>query len=196
MSHNKELILIENLLANYISPIKTIKFRQMKSLKQIPLILLISIVMMSFSKCNDESKLETQAPIEIGDVYYKTWVAGARWGGSGINLFIPIKSNPNKIILDSVYFLDKMTKLEHIGDTLVVGRFETDVNKQLDIVMSGDPNEEYGNAVPKLKKNIPFELKENECVVSYISNNKTRYFKIDNIIKKEEIHQFPSIKPQ
>ena len=33
--------------------------------------------------------------------------------------------------------------------------------------MSSDPYAEYGNQVPKLEKPIPFNLKENECVISY-----------------------------
>jgi hypothetical protein len=33
--------------------------------------------------------------------------------------------------------------------------------------------------------NIPFELAQDECVVSYKSNGKTKYYKLTNLVKKE-----------
>lgn len=153
--------------------------------------------MMSFSQCASTPKLEKRAPLELGNVYFNEWVAGARYGGSGINLFIPVQSSLNNIQLDTVYFRGKQAKLEHINDTLFVGRFETYKNKPQDIIMSNEPYGEYGNNAPKIPEKIPFELKEDECVVSYKNASKTKFFKITNIVKKQnEETLFPASKPQ
>ncbi|GAA4802681.1 hypothetical protein [Litoribaculum gwangyangense] len=145
---------------------------------------MISLITMSFSQCKHKSKLETQAPLELGEVYYKKWVVEPRGGGSGINLFITIKSNINKIVLDSVYFMDKTTKLVYIKDTLVMGRFKTSTNQPIDIVMSNEPYGEYGNKLPTIIPKLPFALHPNECIVSYKTDKKTKYFKISNITIK------------
>ena len=68
--------------------------------------------MISFSQCSTAKKFQKTSPFEIGDVYYQHWVAGIQGGGSGINLFIPLVSNPNNIVLDSIYFKGKQVKPE------------------------------------------------------------------------------------
>ena len=166
----------------------------MNLLKKIPIVLFLSFVMMSFSQCASTYKLENKAPLKLGKVYYNTWAAGARFAGSGINLFIPVESNPKNIVLDSVYFKNKQVELEHINDSLFVGRFVTRINQQQDIIMSNEPFAEYGNKVPEPNKKIPFELKENECAVSYKSGKKITYFKITNIYKKR-LDSYPGMQP-
>lgn len=169
----------------------------MKLLKQIPIVVLISIVMMSFSQCANTYKLEDTSSIYFGDVYYKEWLSEARWSGSGINLFIPIKTNSKHVVLDSVYFKKKQAKLEYVNDTLVVGRFETEKNKQQDIIMSNEPYAEYGNHAPKMPEKTIFQIKENECVVSYNEGKRVMYYKISGIVKKQDKQQLiPATKHQ
>lgn len=166
----------------------------MKQLKTISYSLLIFIVTASFSQCSSAQKLQDQAPLKIGQVYYQKWIAGVQGGGSGINIFIPTGNSSVK--LDSVYFRGKVAKLETKpqAETLYIGRFKSDLNQRKDIIMSNEPNAEYGNSIPKPTKNIPFELKENECVISYIQGDKTKYFIIKNIAEKEMI-PYPSAPP-
>ena len=140
---------------------------------------------MSFSQCVSTMKLQDKAPLEFGDVYYQNWIAGVKGGGSGINLFISVKSNTNNTVLDSVYFKNKQAKLEYINDTLLVGRFHTETNQKEDIIMSNEPYAEYGNKAPQLPKKIPFELKEDECVISYKEGKNTKYYKLSNVFKKQ-----------
>lgn len=166
----------------------------MKKFKSTSLLFLLIIL---FSSCSSAQKLQSEAPIKYGEVYCETWVAGVRGGGSGINLFIPLsKEAPKSVQLDSVYFRGKGTLLEKIeGEkTLYVGRFQTNFNQMQDIVMSSDPNEEYGNEAPNLDEKIPFELKDSECVVSYKNGDETKYFKIVNVIEKQPQH-YPSAPP-
>jgi len=60
-------------------------------------------------------------------------------------------------------------------------------SQKQDIVLSSDPKAEYGNRIPEKPMKIPFELLHNECVISYIKNGKTMYYKLTNV---EEINSF------
>jgi hypothetical protein len=151
-------------------------------------LLFVILVMSLFTNCSSAQKLQKNSPIIFGEVYYQSWVAGVEGGGSGINLFIPItKEVPQSIQLDSVYFRGKISKLEATNGelTLFVGRFLSEFNHKQDIIMNSDSNEEYGNQAPILQNKTPFDLKDSECVVSYIHGTKTKYFKIENIIQKQ-----------
>jgi len=89
------------------------------------------------------------------------------------------------IILDSVFFKGKQAKLEYRNNSVFIGRFKTEANQKHDIVMSSDPIAEYGNKVPEIPKKVQFELKDDECVVSYLKSGKVKYFKIEKIKRKE-----------
>lgn len=150
--------------------------------------------MASFAQCSTAQKLQQEAPTQFGDVYYQKWTAGIQSGGSGINLFIPVKDL--NIELDSVYFRGNAAKLEVKSGEVIfyIGRFKTDFNQPKDIVMSSDPNEEYGNQLDSKATVIPFDLKDDECVISYIKDDKTLYYKISNIQQKEPLY-YPSAPP-
>lgn len=151
--------------------------------------------MASFSQCSTAQKLQKTMPTEFGDVYCQKWVAGVRGGGSGLNLFIPV--GDSSVLLDSAYFREKSIKLEVRETTeglLYVGRFKTDLNSQKDLILSSDPNQEYANKLPAIEKNIPFELKDDECVVTYKQGDKTRYYKISNV-KQQEPLNYPMASP-
>lgn len=142
-------------------------------------------IMAAFSQCAVTKKMETNMPFELGDIYYQEWVAGIKGEGSGINIVIPLVSNPKNIVLDSVYFHGKQTKLESRDNMLFVGRFQSEKNQKKNVIMSNEPYAEYGNKVPEIPKKASFQLQENECIVSYKTGNRVKYFKIDKIEKKE-----------
>mgnify|MGYP006945858782 CR=1 FL=1 len=144
--------------------------------------------MTSFSQCSSAKKLQETTPINLGEVYYQSWVAGVRGGGSGVNVFIPIESNPNNIELDSIYFKGQKSKLEITNSKLAIGRFLTDANQMEDVIMSIEPQAEYGNKAPELPKKAPFELKEDQCVISYKQGKTIKYYKILNMIRKQSVN--------
>jgi len=164
----------------------------MRLLKNISFALSLVLIMSSFSQCSSTQKLEKNTSINFGDVYCQKWTAGIKEGGSGINLYIPVIKSNKKILLDSVYFRGKVTKLIISDDSLhFVGRFKKIEKSDYDIIMSSNPREEYGNKVPELPKKIPFELKDSECIVSYIDDKSTKYIKIDDINEKPMV-SYPS----
>lgn len=157
----------------------------MSAFKSILFVVTISIVLMSLLACSSTRKIQNKVPFTLGEAYYQHWNSGVKGGGSGVNLFISMKSNPQNIILDSVYFKGRGVKLELKNDTIFIGRFKKKTNQKPDIIMSNEPYAEYGNKLPELSEKPPFELKANECVVSFRIKNKIAYYKIDNVMEKE-----------
>ena len=156
---------------------------------------LLLLVMASFSQCSSVPKLQNEAPMSFGEVYYQEWTAGVQGGGSGINLFIPVIDSD--IILEKVFFRGEEAKLEvkPSNPKLYIGRFKTEINQPKDIILSSDPKEEYNNTIPQKETSIPFNLEDNECVISYSIDGSTKYFKISNI-RKEPAINYPSALPE
>lgn len=153
---------------------------------------LLLLVLITIVQCGSAQKLQINTSFKLGQVYYQHWIAGVQGGGSGINLYIPIISNVNKVEFDSVYFRNKVVKLEFPNENLAIGRFKTSSNQKKDFIMSSEPYAEYGNQVPNLNKNIPFKVEDNQCIISYKDKGKIKYFKVDSIIKKE-LQAYPSV---
>lgn len=166
----------------------------MKILNRISFLVVMLVLTASFSQCSSAQKLQERAPTQFGDVYCQSWTAGVQGGGSGINIFIPTLDNT--VVFDSVYFRGKATKLEVKPNNkqLYIGRFITDTNQPKDIILSSDSSEEYENQMPKKQQTIPFDLKDDECIVSYIKDEQILYYKITNIEQKEPIN-YPSAPP-
>ena len=159
-------------------------------MKAIVKILVFSIVSNSFVNCSSAQKLEEKLPFKIDEVYCQSWVAGIKGGGSGINIFIPVKGELSKTIqLDSVYFREKASKLEFKPNNpkLFIGRFLSSSNQRKDLIMSSEPNAEYGNELPDPLPEIPFDLRSDECVISYLESGKTYYYKIDKVSERKSI---------
>lgn len=154
----------------------------------------ICFVMASFSQCAPAEKLLNTAPLDIQQVYFQKWIAGVEGGGSGLNIFIPVEESA--IVLDSVFFRGKGAKLEYQASnpTQYIGRFISDFNKKKDVIISSDPKDEMQNELPKKDPSFPFEINDNQCVVSYKEGGTTKYFKIDGVIEKQGI-PYPGAPP-
>ncbi len=147
------------------------------------------IAAMSFANCANGKQLQEKPPLNLQQTYYTTWVGGTKGAGSGLNLFIPvIPAQDAEIELDSVYFRGKSAELQTKPEdgNLYIAYFKTSDNsrKAPDLVMSSDPNEEYGNQPPEIIGNFPFNLEHNEAVISFRKNGKRDYYKI-NVVEKD-----------
>lgn len=125
-------------------------------------------------------------------VYYQSWVAGVRGGGSGTDLYVSKSAVGNKELL-TAYFNGNTVDFDPlIGKSQVyIARFKGSANRFKDQVMSADGVQEHVNKVPVKKDSIPFKLGVNEAVVSYLENKKIKHIKLTNIIKKEML-AYPS----
>jgi len=161
--------------------------------------LLLSALVLSFSQCSStKKKIKISDTISVSkalqsEVYYQSWIAGVRGGGSGIDLYISKAAVEDKELI-TAYFNEKMIDFDSVTkeSNMYVARFKNEVNQINDINMDADAINEYGNKVPVKKINFPFSLEFNEAVVSYIENKKTYYLKVINISKKETL-AYPSV---
>ena len=154
----------------------------MKKLATIISILVFSII---FSQCSASKINETSQnnpPFKVINAVYSTW-AGEQPDVKGINIKITI-DNP-EIQLDTVFFRNMKTTLIQEVNTnppIFVGSFMFPTIKN-DYILHENPVKEYGNTPPNISINIPFELKKNEAVISYLFNGNTHYYKIENLIE-------------
>ena len=168
----------------------------MKLLKIVSLSIFVFIVSTIFSSCSSTKvsnnqnintqipqKLEEKVPFEIGDIHFQKWAAGVQNGGSGIHMYIQVLTNRSKVVFDSVYFREMKAKMK-IGKMGYFASFNTITKKKQDIIMSNDSNAEYGNTIPSISK-FPFDLKDDECVISYIEDEITKYYKVENLVEKQ-----------
>lgn len=139
------------------------------------------IGLLLFISCGSTTKiLENKPPFKVISATYTEWLGGQ----PGVNgVLVSINIDNSTIKLDSVYFRNTsaILKLNEKTSTYYVSIVlpNTTKNLQLDI----DPRKEFGNEVPDISTKIPFELNENEAIVSYFYKGKTNYYKILNLIE-------------
>jgi len=148
---------------------------------------IVTITSIFFLSCGsaktiNETDFQKKPPFKVVATTYSKWIGGQP-GVNGISIHISI-DNP-KISLDTVYFRNNSAKLKldkSISNQVYVGSFVLP-NKNKNFNSDIDPKNEYGNQVPDISQKIPFDLKEDEAVISYLFKNKRTYFKISNIIE-------------
>ena len=155
---------------------------------------LLTVITGCFTHCASSYKIQDSIDVNFNEVYSQSWVGGEKDSESGKNLYIHLKQLPNNIVLDSVYFKGQRKILEQVNPLLFLARFERRKNSKPDIIMSNEPYAEYGNKLPRIGTHIPFELKDDECVISYKDGRNRKYFKITGILKKSPIY-YP-VRPQ
>jgi len=158
---------------------------KMKAIRKIIGLLMLTVITAGFTQCSSTQKLQKKTPTAFGETYYEQWVSGVAQGPSGLNVFIELKDDA--IQLDSIYFRGKAAKFEvkPANKLLFIGRFINASTEKIDRIMNSNTTEEYGNKAPEITLKIPFKLAQNECVVSYTSNGKTKYYKLTNVVKRE-----------
>jgi len=156
--------------------------------------ILISVtILLSFSFCcaskkNVKTDLQDKHPFAVTNSTYKTWVGGQP-GVRGISIYITIDNS--EIKLDSVFFRNMKTELNkeiNSDPSVFVGSFMLP-NTEKEFILDENPIKEYGNKVPSTTLIIPFELKEDEAVISYTFEGENIYYKISDLIEsKTKIH--------
>lgn len=145
----------------------------MKALKS--LITLFVLIVCICSCSSSKYALQKQAPIQLTQTYLQHWTTGVAIGSSGVNLyFTNLYPNHAGIQMDSVYFRKMKGKLMPLK-----GQYFSRLTKRL-------TNEE-DNALTT-KGFSPFQLENRECVISYIENGITKYYKVSNIEEKEGVY--------
>lgn len=151
------------------------------------IILLITATLVAFStvqKTEQKAKFELCFPQKIKEVYYKKWVGGIKGAGGGINFYLEFKKPLSaKIQLQKIYFQKKEGKIQLRSKNVYVAYFRIKPSKEDEIIENNTQNvntTKPQNPEPIAPK-FRFDLKENEAVLEYLENHKTKFFKIKNI---------------
>lgn len=152
------------------------------------------ILIFSFFGCSPQKKLVSTAPVELGTPTCQAWVGGRPEAGSGTLLTFSLEDeNLDAQKLQQAYFRGKVTdvKIENTAEGWVAkANFRNGNTEKPDITMDGDSTKEVGNQPPKIKEKFPFELAEDECVISFMDGDSVKYFKLSNIKElKQKIYR-------
>ena len=143
-------------------------------------------------KTTKPTLFDSKIPISIEAPYFQSWVAGAQGGGSGVDVFLPVK-DLNNITPDSLHFRGQRVKVIY-KDQYITARFHTLDNQLGKVILSNEPLAEANNKLLPLGDNSPFDLPKNTCVLSYRLNNKRYYYKILDLTKSN-FTPYPSSPP-
>lgn len=138
------------------------------------MVLLITILTIVNCTAPKPYTLQEKSAVNLSHAYFYDWTTEIKIGSAGTNIFLANLTAPEEITIDSVYFKNMKGKL-------VEGR-----SMHYAHLVKMLPNSK-GNQVLTLE-NFPFSLNNRECVVSYIENGITKYFKVNNLKEKEGVH--------
>ena len=151
----------------------------------------ILAMVFSLSGCSSQKKLVKNAPFEMGQGTCQSWTGGRPETGSGMKLEIPVLSESmSSIKMQQAFFRGKVADISMNtmdGKLIATANFMNANSAKPDIVMHADAKKEVGNQPPKLQEKLPFEIGENECVISYIDGDKVKYYKIEGVKEKKPL---------
>ena len=147
------------------------------------------LILNIFTQCAS-SQFDKKPSFTITKAQHQKWV-DANTNSEGTVVTIEFAKNLDTTIqFDSIFFQNKVaaTNVKLVDNkTTLSGNFVKSNIADKNIVLHSDPKKEFGNKPPILPEKSPFELEENECVISYIVNNKKHYYKLDELQKGKDI---------
>ena len=88
-------------------------------------------------KTTKPTLFDSKITISIEAPYFQSWVAGAQGGGSGVDVFLPVK-DLNNITPDSLHFRGQRAKVIY-KDQRITARFHTPDNQLEKVILSNEP---------------------------------------------------------
>ncbi|CAM1358111.1 conserved exported hypothetical protein [Tenacibaculum litopenaei] len=145
---------------------------------------LFSLLFLSlgFIQCGS-TKFDQTPPFKILSAKM-THITGGVPGVSSLDVYLQYTA-ATKPTVKHLYFRGKKTTAiieQKLDNPYIVARFKEEDNaERYDLELQKDVKKEYGNTTAKKAEKFPFELQQNEAVLSYEVNGKLRYYKISNI---------------
>lgn len=133
-------------------------------------------------------------PFKVEDASFQKWFGGIQQAGKGIHFTLTFSQISENVFFKKIYFRGREEILKQSPQNPNEYLATYIDNPKEDMVLDSNPVKEMDNPRPSLNSKIPFELKENEAVVEYLKNQKTYYYKIEDVIEIEAT-AYPSSKP-
>ena len=152
----------------------------MKTIKTSNIIITV-IGIFFFLSCGSTTKTSENAlPFKILEATYSNF-KGEQPNINGV--LVSVKTNNSTIKFDTVFFRNTRAVMKFNKETSTyISKIEFP-NTKRDLQLDISPKNEFGNQVPNTSTTIPFELKQNEAVVSYLYKGENHYHKILNVLK-------------
>ncbi|WP_440879636.1 hypothetical protein [Tenacibaculum sp. C7A-26P2] len=139
----------------------------------------------SFSQCVSQ-KFENNPPFTIKSAIYKN-VTGGRAGNNSLDIHLTFSSK-KKIEFDKLYFQNRITKAVieiKSGVKYIMGRYNTSPqNPRFLFDKATLESKEIKNGK---QEKFPFELKENEAILSYKEHGTIKFYKISSLKKDRHV---------
>jgi len=123
------------------------------------------LIVCFFFNCSTPYKLQKQSPLKFHKIEVRKWSLKGQNNESGISMYIILPSDI-KTALDSVYYNNSKTVINK-------GKNKNTYFAHFKVVSK-----------PAKDAQFPFDLKSNECVVSYVESGKTKYYKYSGVKEK------------
>ncbi len=164
-------------------------------------LIILPLILFSFVQCcPTKNGFQKGAPFAIASSFYQEWVGGQA-DVSDLTLQIHLENVKDGVQPEFIYFKNKKEKIAvkkvENGRVIWVTNF-SDTNKNTlkkDVIMHADSKKEFGNTPPEILTNFPFEIGENEAVISYQYKGKLAYYKLTELTQKETLF-YPAAKPK
>ncbi len=144
----------------------------MKSIKTATYAIFLTLVFTSnFQSFSQKLSIPEVTPVlKLDKVIFQEWYAGIKVGGTGINIFFPNLKSDQNIQLETVYFRN------------MIGKIQKEDAIYSAVLKNDSPHYTWQPA--KKPADYPFDLADNECVISYKENGATKYLKVASIEEK------------
>lgn len=148
----------------------------------------ILIMAIAFTQCAS-MKFSNNPPFKVASATYTHVMGGRAPGNASLDLRIAFTA-ASEVVFEKVYFQNKIVDgvVENKGGTqYLMARYKDKSSASNNMTLHKDAKEEFGNKVKETQEKFPFELKDNEAIISYKENGKTVYYKVTGIKKEKSV---------
>jgi hypothetical protein len=149
-------------------------------------VVIVCSLFFSVSGCKS-TLTQKKIPFTIDEKAYYQWVDGTE-GARGTTITIKGNAKSLNLSFSKIYFQNQAYDVvpEFKGTDFVLSATKRELYKP-DLVMSRDPEDEYGNKPPDAAKSkIPFDLEDDEAVLEYSVSGRESYYKVSGIEKLDK----------
>lgn len=152
--------------------------------------LVVGCSLILFASGCKSTATQKKTPFSIDEKSYFHWIGGEE-GKRGTTITIKGYTQSLNLSFSKIYFQNREFDVvpQFNGKDFILSATILEPYKP-DLVMSGDPSDEYGNKPPSSSKSkIPFELENDEAVLMYSVNGKESFYKVSGVIKLDTVNR-------
>ncbi len=147
---------------------------------------IIFTIFLSFTQCKTQS-VQKDIPFTVNEKTYFKW-AGGKKGDQGLTIKIVGNFDTTNLAFSNIFFQNHKYKVvpEIRSNTFTLIGNRSSLKQDLN--MSGNSIDEYGNKLPNLDKDFPFDLQKDEAVIEYSVSQQTFFFKVTGVKQLETVY--------